>query len=189
MKTAHIIPFTPLDAESLTLYYRFECCTFGRILLAETSKGLCYASPASDKNEAVSRLAQEFKEMKILPALETSRILLPNVHGNVIPEYFHLKGSAFQLEVWEALLSIPFGETSTYGRIASAIGRPKAARAVGAAVGKNPVFYWIPCHRVIPSNGGIGNYFWGSQMKQEILLWETTQSIDQRSKSDKVAGT
>lgn len=84
----------------------------------------------------------------------------------------YLKGSPFQLEVWEALKAIPEGETRTYGEIAEAIGRPRASRAVGTAIGANPVSYLVPCHRVIRSDGGLGGYRWGTKIKHMLLRAE-----------------
>src|SRR6185437_1351105 len=87
----------------------------------------------------------------------------------------HLKGTAFQLKVWEALLKIPAGKLSTYASIANTIKHPKAARAVGSAVGDNPIAYLIPCHRVIRSTGIIGDYHWGSTRKTAIIGWESSK--------------
>ena len=87
----------------------------------------------------------------------------------------HLKGTDFQLKVWETLLKIPQGALSSYGEIAGAIGKPKASRAVGTAIGSNPVAYLIPCHRVIRRSGTIGNYMWGESRKTAIIGWEAAQ--------------
>ena len=84
----------------------------------------------------------------------------------------HLKGTDFQLKVWESLLKIPLGKLSTYGNLANEIGKPKASRAVGTAIGSNPVAFLIPCHRVIQSSGKIGGYMWGSDRKQLMIGWE-----------------
>ena len=84
----------------------------------------------------------------------------------------HLKGTAFQIKVWETLLKIPVGQLSTYGNIAAQIEHPKAARAVGSAVGDNPVAFLIPCHRVIQSTGHFGQYHWGSTRKVAMIGWE-----------------
>lgn len=84
----------------------------------------------------------------------------------------HLKGTDFQLKVWESLLKIPMGKFTTYGRLASQLDNPKASRAVGSAVGDNPVAYLIPCHRVIQSTGTFGQYHWGSVRKTAMLGWE-----------------
>ena len=84
----------------------------------------------------------------------------------------HLKGSQFQLKVWEALLKIPMGQLVTYGAIAGKTGNPNAARAVGTAIGNNPVAFLIPCHRVIQSSGIFGGYMWGNTRKTAIIGWE-----------------
>ena len=88
----------------------------------------------------------------------------------------HLKGTAFQLKVWEALLKIPMGQLSTYGNIAKQLQNPNASRAVGTAVGDNPVAFLIPCHRVIQSTGVIGQYHWGSIRKTAMIGWEAAQT-------------
>jgi AraC family transcriptional regulator of adaptative response/methylated-DNA-[protein]-cysteine methyltransferase len=84
----------------------------------------------------------------------------------------HLKGTEFQLKVWHALLTIPFGDLSTYGHIAEKIENPKASRAVGTAIGNNPVSFIIPCHRVIQTSGAIGGYMWGPNRKTAMIGWE-----------------
>jgi len=88
----------------------------------------------------------------------------------------HMIGAPFQIKVWEALLRIPSGHVSTYGEIAKSIGSPKAVRAVGTAVGRNPVSWLIPCHRAIRSTGGLGGYHWGVPVKRAMLAWETARA-------------
>jgi O-6-methylguanine DNA methyltransferase len=88
------------------------------------------------------------------------------------PIPLHVRGTKFQLEVWRALLEVPPGEVTTYGRLAEAVGRPGAARAVGAAVAANPVAYLIPCHRVVRASGELGGYRWGVRRKRAMLEWE-----------------
>jgi AraC family transcriptional regulator of adaptative response/methylated-DNA-[protein]-cysteine methyltransferase len=90
----------------------------------------------------------------------------------------HLKGTEFQLKVWETLLKIPMGQLSTYGNIAKQIDIPKAARAVGTAVGDNPVAFLIPCHRVIQSSGIFGGYHWGAIRKTAMIGWEAAKTYD-----------
>jgi AraC family transcriptional regulator of adaptative response/methylated-DNA-[protein]-cysteine methyltransferase len=92
-----------------------------------------------------------------------------------------LRGTNFQIQVWEALLRIPLGQVTTYQSIATAIGSPKATRAVGTAIGKNPVPLLIPCHRVIRATGEFGKYAFGSERKKAILGWEMAQNISPRS--------
>jgi AraC family transcriptional regulator of adaptative response/methylated-DNA-[protein]-cysteine methyltransferase len=95
----------------------------------------------------------------------------------------HLKGTAFQLKVWETLLKIPMGKLTTYGSIARQIQVPKASRAVGTAIGDNPVAFLIPCHRIIQSTGVIGGYHWGAIRKTAIIGWEAahTDTTDKQS--------
>ena len=89
----------------------------------------------------------------------------------------HLKGTAFQLKVWETLLKIPVGRLSTYKSIAEKIENPKAVRAVGRAIGQNPVAFIIPCHRVIQSSGTFGNYHWGTSRKTAMIGWEAAKQF------------
>jgi AraC family transcriptional regulator of adaptative response/methylated-DNA-[protein]-cysteine methyltransferase len=88
----------------------------------------------------------------------------------------HLKGTDFQLKVWEALLKVPLGGLTTYGKVAAKLNTPKASRAVGSAVGDNPVAFLIPCHRVIQSTGSIGQYHWGSNRKAAMIGWESART-------------
>ena len=87
----------------------------------------------------------------------------------------HMIGAPFQIKVWEALISIPTGHVTTYSEIAGAIGRPKAVRAVGTAVGRNPVSWLIPCHRALRKSGGLGGYHWGLPVKRALLAWEAAR--------------
>ncbi|MGA1181426.1 MAG: methylated-DNA--[protein]-cysteine S-methyltransferase, partial [Marivivens sp.] len=87
----------------------------------------------------------------------------------------HLIGAPFQIKVWEALLAIPSGHVTTYSDIAGAIGHPKAVRAVGTAVGRNPISLLIPCHRALRKSGGLGGYHWGLPVKRAILAYESAR--------------
>jgi len=92
----------------------------------------------------------------------------------------HIKGTDFQLKVWEALLKIPLGNLNTYGDVAEIISRPKASRAVGTAIGSNPVAFLIPCHRVIRASGVSGGYMWGQERKSAMIGWEAAQISNQK---------
>lgn len=92
------------------------------------------------------------------------------------PQQVHLRGTAFQLEVWKALLAVPFGCLTTYSDIARASGHPKAQRAVGTAIGSNPVAFLVPCHRVIRKDGNLGNYRWGLEVKKALIEWENRKA-------------
>ena len=102
--------------------------------------------------------------------------LFKNDRDNLQRIKLHLKGTAFQLKVWEALLKIPMGQLSTYGKIAAQIGTADASRAVGTAIGRNPVAFLIPCHRVIQSSGNLGGYMWGTTRKTAIICWESAKN-------------
>lgn len=101
--------------------------------------------------------------------------LLTPVFGGEGEARLHLIGAPFQIKVWEALMQIPSGHVTTYGEIARAIGSPKANRAVGAAVGRNPVSWIIPCHRAISSAGRLTGYHWGLPVKRAMLAWESAR--------------
>ena len=88
----------------------------------------------------------------------------------------HIKGTEFQMKVWKELINIPVGKVTTYGDIATKIGHPRASRAVGTAVGKNPVVYLIPCHRVICASGSLGGFFWSLQRKIDFLNCEAVEN-------------
>ena len=149
---------------SLSISYGYASTPFGEILIASTPRGVCSLEFADNREEALESLRAKFPNARFLPAPYES-------HPEQIT--LHLKATPFQLKVWSALLTIPVGATATYGSIAQAIGQPGASRAVGAAVGANPVALLIPCHRVILSTGRTGNYHWGPFRKQAILAWES----------------
>jgi AraC family transcriptional regulator of adaptative response/methylated-DNA-[protein]-cysteine methyltransferase len=99
--------------------------------------------------------------------------LLGSLEGGVVAEpRLRLRGSAFQLAVWERLRRLPFGSTVAYGELARELGKPGSARAVGSAVAANPIAWWVPCHRVVPATGGCGGFRWGVQRKAALLAAE-----------------
>ncbi|AGA79597.1 methylated-DNA--[protein]-cysteine S-methyltransferase [Echinicola vietnamensis] len=162
--------------ENLGIDYQFFTTPFGRALVAATAKGICHLSFVEDDDHALQHLHSQFHK-----ATFTKQ---PSPHHHEAMKIFHqdwhqmdtiklhLKGSDFQLKVWECLLKIPQGNLSTYGHVAQHIHQPKAARAVGTAIGSNPVAFLIPCHRVIQASGVIGGYMWGTLRKKAIIGWE-----------------
>jgi AraC family transcriptional regulator of adaptative response/methylated-DNA-[protein]-cysteine methyltransferase len=167
--------------ESLVITYQFTKSTFGEILIASTPKGICHLAFTESKTEALEKLRTEFpkaqyKQMNnaiIQKALSLFQNLPEQIESkNLEVIKLHLKGSEFQLKVWQALLTIPQGELSTYGNLAQKISNPKASRAVGTAIGSNPIAYLIPCHRVIQSSGKTGGYRWNPIRKKAMLAWE-----------------
>jgi AraC family transcriptional regulator of adaptative response/methylated-DNA-[protein]-cysteine methyltransferase len=169
--------------ENLSINYSFAESWFGNILVASTEKGICYMAFADDEQGALSALKKTFPNAayKQMVDLAQQNVLYIFTHDwHKLHEIkLHLKGTVFQLKVWETLLKIPLGKLSTYGNIARQINLPKASRAVGTAIGSNPVAFIIPCHRVIQSSGVIGNYHWGSIRKTAMIGWESAQAQSQ----------
>ncbi len=168
--------------ENLSINYSFAESWFGNVLVASTAKGICYMAFADDEEEAFSKLKNNFPNAsyKQMVDLTQQNVLYVFTHDwqKLHQIKLHLKGTPFQLKVWETLLRIPMGRLSTYGNIAMQIDLPKASRAVGTAIGNNPVAFLIPCHRVIQSSGVIGNYHWGSIRKTAMIGWESAQTKD-----------
>ncbi len=169
--------------ENLSINYSFAESWFGNILVASTAKGICYMAFADDEQEALSALRKMFPNAtyKQMVDLTQQNVLYVFTHDwkKLHQIKLHLKGTPFQLKVWETLLKIPMGRLSTYGNIARQIDLPKASRAVGTAIGNNPVAFLIPCHRVIQSSGVIGNYHWNSIRKTAMIGWESAQAQKQ----------
>ncbi len=162
--------------ENLSINYSYAESPFGNILVASTNKGICYMAFAENEAAAFTTMIQHFPNAKFkqITDLIQQNALYIFTHSWSKPHQIklHLKGTDFQLKVWETLLKIPMGQLSTYGNIATAIENPNASRAVGTAIGSNPVAFLIPCHRVIQSTGMVGGYMWGSTRKTAIIGWE-----------------
>jgi AraC family transcriptional regulator of adaptative response/methylated-DNA-[protein]-cysteine methyltransferase len=165
---------------NLTINYSFYDSHFGKVIIASTSKGICHLAFAENENGALQELYKSLPNANYNNATDPIHINALQFLSNAVnmgdPIKLHLKGTEFQLKVWSALLKIPVGRITTYGSIAGTIGNAKASRAVGTAIGDNPVAYLIPCHRVIRSSGIIGEYHWGSIRKTAILGWEVSQT-------------
>lgn len=166
---------TTEELQDLKIYFSFQESPFGKMLIANTEKGICYAAFEEDETKALIDLKAKFISAEIIPELNIfHKQFLEVFNKDSSPDNFelHIKGTDFQVKIWEELLKIPFGEIFTYGQLANIIQKPKSSRAVGTAIGSNPIAYLIPCHRVIQSSGGIGGYMWGIDKKREILNWE-----------------
>jgi AraC family transcriptional regulator, regulatory protein of adaptative response / methylated-DNA-[protein]-cysteine methyltransferase len=165
--------------KKLEINYSFAESTFGNILVASTKKGICYMAFADDKPVAFSAMQKNFpnahfRQMVDLIQQNALYIFTQN-WTNLNQIKLHLKGTDFQLKVWQTLLKIPLGRVTTYGTIAKEIENPNASRAVGTAIGCNPVAFLIPCHRVIQNTGIFGDYMWGKTRKTAIIGWEATK--------------
>ena len=165
--------------EGLTIYYGFHPSPFGLALVMVTDYGLCGLAFA-DRGEETTALADmqkrwynaQYTEDSARTAPYAARIFAPDKWRDGQPLRITFIGSDFEIRVWESLLKIPVGRAVTYGDIATSIEKPKAARAVGAAVGRNPISFVVPCHRVIGKSGDITGYHWGLTRKRAILGWE-----------------
>jgi len=167
--------------EGLTIRYGFHPTPFGECVIALTTRGICHLAfvhPVS-RHEALDRVQRDWPEAKLVPDQGATRAAAAQAFPapGMAPQpglALHVRGTNFQLKVWRALLEVPVGDVTTYGAIAGAIGDAKSSRAVGTAVGSNPVSYLIPCHRVIRASGEMGNYAWGLDRKRAMLALETT---------------
>jgi AraC family transcriptional regulator of adaptative response/methylated-DNA-[protein]-cysteine methyltransferase len=165
----------------IEIRYGFHPTPFGKSLIGVTKRGVCHFAFLKNDKEQTSALKQlqrnwpkaVFKQDQPKTAELINRIFQPSAHKQSVCVF--LMGTPFQLKVWEALLQIAPGRVGSYSDIARLVGMPKASRAVGNAMAKNPVGYLIPCHRVIRQTGLIGQYGWGPVKKQALLLWEHLQ--------------
>ncbi len=166
--------------KNLSINYSFAESPFGNILVASTSKGICHLMFADEEEMAFEVLRSQFPNATFhqkLDLIQQNALFIFTHDWEKLSQIkLHLKGTEFQLKVWETLMKIPSGKLSTYGQIARKIDRPKASRAVGTAIGDNPVAYLIPCHRVIQSTGTFGQYHWGSNRKTAMIGWEMAHS-------------
>ena len=166
----------------LSIQYSFAESPFGNILVASTAKGICYMAFADDGETALEDLQQHFPNAQYRQMLDLHQqnalYIFTHDWSKLHEIKLHLKGSDFQLKVWETMLKIPTGKLTTYGNIAQKIERPRASRAVGTAIGDNPVAFLIPCHRVIQSTGLLGGYHWGTARKTAMIGWEAARSFE-----------
>ena len=164
--------------EGVTIRYGIHLTPFGKCLIGMTERGICHLSfVQSSEGDALDHLVADWKEAKMVEDYRTTAALVEPIFDlkyshRIKPLTLHLRGSNFQLKVWEALLQIPTGRVTTYEGIAQRIGQPTATRAVGTAVGHNPIAVLIPCHRVIRKIGDFGNYRYGSLRKKALLARE-----------------
>lgn len=153
------------------------------MVIGQSDAGLCWVGfmttkeQGAYKGDGLDRMKQliskaEFVRDDKATADLVERIMVAWEQDNLRAIPFDLNGTEFQQSVWNALLDIPVGTTASYGDVANDIGRPKACRAVGTAVGDNPISLLIPCHRVVRSDGGLGNYGWGLDLKEQLLKVE-----------------
>jgi AraC family transcriptional regulator, regulatory protein of adaptative response / methylated-DNA-[protein]-cysteine methyltransferase len=167
--------------KNLHIHYSHAETLFGSILIASTSKGICHLSFLTDlsvspKVEILNRFPAAVLEQKTDLLQQEALKMFHDDWSDLSRIKLHLKGTPFQIKVWNALLHIPSGSLKSYAYIAGEIGDPNASRAVGTAIGSNPVAYLIPCHRVITSSGQTGGYHWGIDRKSAMIGWEAAKT-------------
>ena len=166
--------------EGIGLAYDFTPSPFGLCLMMATSRGLAALGFADDGEEEAlfADLSAAWPHATFKQSPQTIRPLMDQIFGTGGGDLrLVLKGTPFQLKVWQALLRIPAGRAVTYSDVADAIGAPKAVRAVGTAIGRNPISYLIPCHRVLRTSGALGGYHWGLTRKRAILARESSALV------------
>ena len=171
------------QGEDLEIAYGFHASPFGECLLALTGRGICDLIFVSEGNreEALKALKKRWARAALHEDPQRTGPVVAQVFdrltgGEAKPLSLHLRGTNFQIKVWEALLNIPSGTVVSYEDIAVSIGMPSAARAVSNAVARNPIPVIIPCHRVIRKAGAFGGYRWGTARKKALLGWEAAYS-------------
>ncbi len=162
----------------LTIRYGWFDSPFGEALVMGTDKGLCGLAFAAETGRDAAMADMQSRWPKATFILDAAPLAgwVKAAFGQSGQANLHLIGAPFQIKVWEALLTIPSGHVTTYSEIASCVGAPRAARAVGTAVGRNPVSWLIPCHRALRKSGGLGGYHWGIPVKRAMLAWEGIRS-------------
>lgn len=173
MHKLNIIPWSAWDTPDI--YYSFWKGIFSDYLVASTDIWVSAISLGDDRRTVLEEMKKRFRGSKITEMKKPLHELVDKIFNwkvidDTIP--LHIAGTDFQMSVWKALLTIPKWKNSSYGKIALKIGNPRAVRAVGTAVGSNPIGYVIPCHRVFRSDGWLGGFHWGIDKKKALLAYE-----------------
>ena len=162
--------------KGIEIEYGFHETPFGDCFIANTEKGICSLHFVdNNKEDVLTEFTKDWDNARLSENHSATRKIAEKLFYEPLQKHqfnLLLKGSKFKIKVWEALLKTPFGSVTTYQNIASAIGQPAASRAVGSAVGNNTIAFLIPCHRVILSEGFIGQYRWGPTRKYAMIGWE-----------------
>lgn len=173
------------QGEGVEIAYGIHPTPFGEVLVATTHRGICRMGflAATPEADILALLAAEWPRSTLHHQPEATRYAVealfePKNNASPGALSLHVRGTNFQLNVWRALLMIPDGQLASYSHIAQLLGAPKSSRAVGNAVGANPVALWIPCHRVIQQSGALGGYRWGLEVKRQVQAWEAAQHLE-----------
>lgn len=165
------------DGAGLSIRWGWFESPFGPALVMGTDRGICGLAFAAETgaDATMADLRSRWPEADFVEDPDHLRAWASAALGMSGETQLHMIGAPFQLKVWEALLTIPSGHVTTYSEIAQAIGNPRAVRAVGTAVGRNPVSWLIPCHRALRKSGALGGYHWGLPVKRAMLAWESAR--------------
>ena len=163
----------------LTLRYGTGVTPFGHVFVLVSARGIVELSfvDAADVADVIAAARQRWPAADFEPLAETDTLLRQVFFGRQGEITLNPAGTNFQIKVWRALLGVPTGEATSYGAVATALGAPAGARAVGNAVGANNIAFLIPCHRVLRANGALGNYRWGAPRKRTMLAWEHCRQL------------
>jgi AraC family transcriptional regulator of adaptative response/methylated-DNA-[protein]-cysteine methyltransferase len=170
-----------LKGGGLKIYWGWFDSPFGPALVMGTDKGICGIGFAAEtgREEAMEDLTSRWPKADYIRQPDHLRAWVDTAFGTSdpgSPAPLYLIGAPFQIKVWEALLAIPSGQITTYSEIAAHVGHPKAVRAVGTAVGRNPISWLVPCHRALRKSGGLGGYHWGLPVKRALLAYESARA-------------
>ena len=181
----HLEAATPgeyqMGGAGLTIDYALQDTPFGEAFIALTPRGICALAfmESTGADEQLDTLQKKWPKAQMRKRPDRARSVLTAMFGGTRqqdrPLSLYVSGTNFQVSVWRALLQIPEGRVVSYSQVAAAIGHPHAARAVGQAVGANPIAFLIPCHRVIQESGDLGGYRWGSTRKRVMQMWEVVR--------------
>jgi len=163
--------------EGLTIRFGWCPSPFGEMLIMATDRGICGLAFAAETGRAAAMedMTSRWPKANFMDDGPGLGAWCDAIFAGKGEARLHLLGAPFQIKVWEALLAIPTGHVTTYGEIAQSIGSPAAMRAVGTAVGRNPVSWLIPCHRALRKTGALGGYHWGLPVKRALLAWESAR--------------
>ena len=165
----------------LTIQHGTHATPFGNVFIALTPRGVCQMGFLDEtRSDPAARVAQAWPQATMTANARATKAVIDRIFGQAGDKpgalSLHVSGTNFQVSVWRALLQIQPAHVACYGDIAALIGQPGAARAVGRAIGANPVAFLIPCHRVIRQNGELGSYHWGTTRKRAMLAWESARA-------------
>jgi len=164
--------------DGLTIWHGWVDSPFGPALAMATERGLCGLAfaDAADDPDTLADMVRRWPKARYVADAQAVSQHMDNLFDGRGTTRLHLMGTPFQIKVWEALLQVPQGHVTSYGEVAKQVCSERAARAVGSAVGRNPLGFVIPCHRVLQGNGALGGYHWGLTRKRAMLGWEAART-------------